>query len=170
MTNRSKPVVHPDGGAVCIGYNSPGMASTKIQTAHLVLTSRFENIEIAERTLIDLCVQSGCDGDDRYWLVTALREAVANAIRHGNRQDPSRDVRLDFSIEDGEVTIHVEDEGEGFDPGTVPDPTEQTNLLQPSGRGIFYMRQFMTHVEFSRAPGGGTVVKMVRRLQPETRS
>ena len=146
------------------------MVSTPNLTAHLVLASRFENIEIGERALIDLCSQSGCDGDDRYWLVTALREAVANAIRHGNRQDPSRDVRLDFSIENGEVTIDVMDEGEGFDPSTVPDPTQQTNLLQPSGRGIFYMRQFMTSVEFSRTSGGGTAVRMVRRLQPETRS
>ena len=139
--------------------------------AHLVLTSRFENIEVAERTLADLCDRSGCDGDERYWLVTALREAVANAIRHGNRQDPSRSVWVDFTVDDHcVVTIRVEDEGEGFDPATVPDPTDPANLLRPCGRGIFYMRQFMNRVEFSRVPGGGTAVEMVRRLQPETRS
>jgi serine/threonine-protein kinase RsbW len=138
--------------------------------AHLVLSSRFENIEIAERTLIDLCDRSGCNGDQRYWLVTALREAVANAIRHGNRQDPTRNVRIDYSFDDCVVTIRVEDDGEGFDPTTVPDPTDSANLLRPCGRGIFYMRQFMNQVRFGRAPGGGTAVEMVRRLQLETRS
>jgi len=138
--------------------------------AHLALSSRFENIEIAERALIDLCEHAGFSGDDSYWLVTALREATANAIRHGNRQDPERTVLIDCRIHDSEVLIRVEDEGEGFEPESVPDPTDPGYLLRPSGRGIFYMRQFMTRVEFSRSPGGGTVVEMVRRLETETRS
>ncbi len=66
--------------------------------------------------------------------------------------------------------IRVEDQGKGFDLETVPDPTDPGYLLRPSGRGIFYMRQFMTRVEFSRSPGGGTVVEMTRRIDPETRS
>ncbi len=138
--------------------------------AHLVLSSSFANIEIAERALVDLCGQAGFSGDDCYWLVTALREAMANAIRHGNRQDPERSVLVDLRIHDDEVTIRVEDEGEGFDLEAIPDPTDPDYLLRPSGRGIFYMRQFMTGVEFSRSPGGGTVVEMTRRLEPETRS
>lgn len=138
--------------------------------AHLVLSSSFENIEIAERALVDLCAQAGFSGDDSYWLVTALREAVANAIRHGNRQDPEKSVLIDLRIHDGDVTIRVEDAGEGFDLETIPDPTEPDYLLRPNGRGIFYMRQFMTRVEYSRSPGGGTVVEMTRRLEPETRS
>jgi serine/threonine-protein kinase RsbW len=138
--------------------------------AHLVLSSRFENIEIAERALVDLADQAGFSGDDSYWLVTALREAAANAIRHGNKQDPDLDVVLDYRIEGDEVTIRIEDEGEGFDLADVPDPTDPGYLLRPSGRGIFYMRQFMTRVDFSRRSGGGTVVEMTRRLEPETRS
>lgn len=138
--------------------------------ANLALASRFENIEVAERALLDLCRRAGWPSDEDYWLVTALREAVANAVRHGNRQNPKKLVRLEYTVHDSTVTIVIEDEGEGFDPGDVPDPTNPENLLRPSGRGIFYMRQFMTRVEFSRAPGGGTVVEMARRLEPETRS
>jgi len=138
--------------------------------AHLVLSSRFENIEIAERALVDLCEDAGFSGDDSYWLVTALREATANAIRHGNKQDPEKTVTIDYRVHAGEVRMRVEDQGEGFDLDAVPDPTDPGYLLRPSGRGIFYMRQFMTRVEFSRAPGGGTVVEMTRRLEPETRS
>jgi len=138
--------------------------------AHLILASRFENIEVAERALLDLCAQAGCGGEDEYWLVTALREALANAIRHGNKQDPSRKIRIDLGIEDRVVRIRVEDEGQGFDPSAIPDPTEPQNLLRPSGRGIFYMRQFMNRVDFDRASHGGTAVTMVRELEPKTRS
>jgi serine/threonine-protein kinase RsbW len=132
--------------------------------ASLVLASRFENIEVAERVLVDLCHRAGCAEDEEYWLVTSLREAVANAIRHGNRRDPERRVRVACAIEDSTVTIRVEDEGEGFDPADIPDPTDPENLLRPSGRGIFYMRQFMNRVDFSSTAAGGTAVVMVKDL------
>ena len=134
--------------------------------AHLVLASRFENIEVAERAFRDLCVEAGAAGDEIYWVVTALREALANAMRHGNRLEPRRSVQVGFAIDGSEVSIRVDDEGEGFDPTTIPDPTDPANLLRPSGRGIFYMQQFMNHVEFTRLPHGGTSVLMTRQLQP----
>ncbi len=134
-----------------------------------MLSSRFENIEVAERALLDLCSRAGCRGDDEYWLVTALREALANAIRHGNRQDPSRMVDVRFQVARCGVEIRIEDEGHGFDLAQVPDPTDAANLLRPSGRGIFYMRQFMSRVDIGRGANGGTVVTMSRELAP-TRS
>lgn len=138
-------------------------------TASLVMASRFENIEVAERTLLDLCRRAGCKADEEYWLLTALREALANAVRHGNRQNPDQVVRVFFTIENSTATIRVEDEGDGFDPADVPDPTTPENLLRPSGRGIFYMRQFMNRVEFGPTPTGGTAVVMARDLdQPDS--
>jgi len=134
--------------------------------ADLVLGSRFENIEVAERALMNLCHRAGCAEDEEYWLVTALREAVANAVRHGNQQDPHRVVRIAYTISNSTVTIRVEDEGDGFDPAEIPDPTDPKNLLRPSGRGIFYMRQFMSSVEFGSTPEGGTAVVMVKELGP----
>jgi len=145
------------------------MAANRLR-AHLVLASRFENIEVAERTLLDLCHQAGLDGDDEYWMVTAVREAVANAVRHGNRAEPGRKVCVDYLIEGGTVTIVIDDQGDGFEPSEVPDPTDPENLLRPSGRGIFYMQQFMNRVEFSRAPDGGTRVLMVKEMKPSSRS
>ena len=141
------------------------MNTNNALTANLVLASRFENIELAERTLLDLCERAGHPSDQEYWLVTALREAVANAVRHGNRQDPTRHVRIDYSIRNSTVTIRIEDEGDGFDPGDIPDPTDPANLLRPNGRGIFYMRQFMQRVDFEFLPGGGTAVVMERDLE-----
>jgi serine/threonine-protein kinase RsbW len=135
-----------------------------------VLASRFENIEIAELALNELCEQIEVDSDELYWIVTAVREALANAIRHGNRADPERKVRVDCTVADRTVTIWIEDEGDGFDPATIPNPTDPEQLLRPNGRGIFYMQQFMTQVEFSRAKSGGTAVLMVKELTPATRS
>ncbi len=140
------------------------MMDHQVLEASLILASRFENIEVAERALVDLCQRAGCADDEEYWLVTALREAVANAVRHGNDQDPNRVVRVAYSINNSTVTIRVEDEGEGFNPEEIPDPTDPENLLRPSGRGIFYMRQFMNRVEFSTTPAGGTAVVMVKDL------
>jgi serine/threonine-protein kinase RsbW len=137
--------------------------------ANLVLASRFENIEVAERALVDLCHRAGCAEDEEYWLVTALREAVANAVRHGNQQDPGRVVKVAYEIVNSTVTIRVEDEGEGFDPADIPDPTDPENLLRPSGRGIFYMRQFMDRVDFDSTPAGGTAVVMVKELASNDR-
>ena len=140
------------------------MTANNKLTAALVMASRFENIEVAERTLLDLCRRAGCKADEEYWLLTALREALANAVRHGNRQNPDQDVRVFFTIENSTATIQVEDEGDGFDPADVADPTTPENLLRPCGRGIFYMRQFMNRVEFSLGPTGGMAVVMVRDL------
>jgi serine/threonine-protein kinase RsbW len=138
--------------------------------AHLDLASRFENIELAERALLDLCRTAGVPEDDEYWLTTALREAVANAIKHGNQQDPERRVRIVLRVDDHTVSMRIEDQGEGFDPGEVPDPTDESHLLSPSGRGIFYMRQFMTRVDFEQAPHGGTSVVMERSYDASGRS
>ena len=92
---------------------------------------------------------------------------MTNAIRHGNRQQPDRVVRIEYRFDGDEVTIRVADEGEGFDPEAVPDPTLPENLLRPNGRGIFYMRRFMDRVEIGRAPEGGAVVTMTRRRDGE---
>jgi serine/threonine-protein kinase RsbW len=141
------------------------MGSNSSLEASLLLASRFENIEVAERVLLDLCRRAGCGGDSEYWLSTALREAMANAIRHGNRQDPSKTVRVECRVQGSVVTIRVEDQGDGFDEQDVPDPTDPANLLRPNGRGIFYMRQFMDRVDFGRSANGGAAVVMVRDLE-----
>ncbi len=144
------------------------MSSDRVRQAELVLSSRFVNIELAERALLDLCAEAGADGDERYWMVTALREALANAIRHGSGERPAEPVRVEMRIAGVTAEIRVDDRGPGFDPATLPDPTAPERLLRPSGRGIFYMRQFMDRVEFETVAGGGTSVRMTRELQPTT--
>jgi serine/threonine-protein kinase RsbW len=78
----------------------------------------------------------------------ALEEAVVNAVRHGHRGDPAKHVRVRFRVDAAEALAEVEDEGPGFDPDAVPDPTTAENLDKPSGRGLLLMRHFTTWVRF----------------------
>jgi serine/threonine-protein kinase RsbW len=96
-----------------------------------------------------------------------VREAVANAIKHGNRLDPAKRVEVEVAIDGGFVEIRVSDEGQGFDPAAVRDPLAPENLFRTNGRGIFYMRRFMDEVSYDAAASGGTSVRMRRRIAAE---
>ncbi|MDJ0836954.1 MAG: ATP-binding protein [Acidobacteriota bacterium] len=108
-----------------------------------------------------VCDQLGFDEDSRYWIWLATQEALNNAIKHGNKMDEKKKVDFCIQVEDDQFRIIIKDEGEGFDQGKVPDPTEEANLLKTSGRGIFYMRSFMDHVEYNSE--NGTTVTMIKR-------
>jgi len=131
---------------------------------HLAIGSRFENIELVQVVLNDSLERLGMDGEARHWVDIAVREAVANAIKHGNQQDPGKKVRVEAELVGQDLVIRVEDEGEGFDPGRLQDPLAPENLLKPNGRGIFYMKSFMDEIHYDPRPGGGTVVTLRKRL------
>lgn len=135
---------------------------------HLALESRFENIELVQVVLEDSLRRLDCDEDTRYWVGIAVREAVANAIKHGNRQDPDKSVEVRLHLEGEDViVVRVVDEGEGFDPAAVDDPLEEENLLKPNGRGIFYIRKFMDDIQYNFLPNGGTELTLKKRITPK---
>jgi serine/threonine-protein kinase RsbW len=91
----------------------------------------------------------------------ALREAIANAIVHGNQEDPHKRVYVKCRCTgDGEVSVTVEDEGHGFNHDAVPDPTSPHNRLRTHGRGIYLIRTLMDEVGFEQ---GGSVVRMRKK-------
>ncbi len=90
----------------------------------------------------------------------AVLEAVNNAMRHGNRLDPSLFVSLEFRLDETSLVVQVSDRGEGFDPARVGDPTVGENILKSCGRGLFLMRAFVDSVEVTPRPGGGTTVTL----------
>lgn len=106
--------------------------------------------------------------DAMVWMEVAIRECVINAIKHGNRHDPAKQVRVEFIMSPAEtpseLLITVRDEGEGFDPEELPDPLAPENLLKSSGRGIFFMRSFMDDVRIARHPEGGMEVRLLKKL------
>jgi serine/threonine-protein kinase RsbW len=95
-----------------------------------------------------------------YRLMVATTEAVNNAILHGNKSDSSKKVCVQCDIVNSSIFVYVKDEGKGFDPSVLPNPTEKENLLRPSGRGIFLMRTLMDDVRFHFTEEG-TVVEML---------
>lgn len=131
---------------------------------HLSIGSRFENIELVQVVLKNALLRLSIDEDKRHWIDLAVREAVANAIKHGNEQNPDKKVLVDLAVEGEELVIRVQDEGTGFDPGHVPDPLAPENKTRPNGRGIFYMKSFMDEIHYGSAPGGGTLVTLRKRL------
>ena len=78
----------------------------------------------------------------------ALEEALVNGFRHGNKGDTTKSVTVRCHVDAGLMQLEVQDEGEGFNPETVPDPTAEENIEIPSGRGIMLMRAYMTSVEY----------------------
>jgi serine/threonine-protein kinase RsbW len=93
----------------------------------------------------------------------ALEEALINAIKHGNKEDPHKKVRIQCRVTPQETEIIIEDEGPGFDRSTVPDPTTEENLERLHGRGILLMEAYMDVIEWSN---NGRRVRMVRKNKP----
>jgi serine/threonine-protein kinase RsbW len=96
----------------------------------------------------------------------ALEEAFINAVRHGNKMDPAKGVRIDYLVEADKITVSVTDEGNGFDPGAVPDPRYGENLYKPEGRGLFLMRSYMDEVEFNERGNSVCIVKYKEKASP----
>jgi serine/threonine-protein kinase RsbW len=142
------------------------MGSTVGRQFHLTIGSRFENIELVQMTVDEALGARGVADEVRHWIGLAVREAVANAIKHGNRLDPSKRVDIDVELGDDAVEIRVRDRGEGFDPSQVKDPLAPENRFRADGRGIFYMNRSMDDVRYSSHPEGGTIVTLRRQLAP----
>lgn len=122
------------------------------------------DLDAAERIqdrIIALVEQNGFSARDIFGMRLALEEAIVNAIKHGNRMDPKKTVRIQCEVDSSRVYVEVEDQGPGFNPIDVPDPTSAENLEKPGGRGIMLMRAFMTRVEY-RGCGNHVVLEKIR--------
>jgi serine/threonine-protein kinase RsbW len=135
----------------------------------LEFTSAFEMLDFVQVVSDHVTRGMGLDEDASHWVSVAIRESVINAIKHGNRNDSSKRVFVEFETtppgDAAELVIRVRDEGEGFDPETVADPLAPENMLKSSGRGIFLIRNFMDDVQLHRAPEGGMEFRMIKRAQ-----
>lgn len=113
-----------------------------------VLREQRESIERLQSEVSDALQGHGFGDAASFAIRLALEEALVNGFRHGNRGDPAKSVTVRCSIDDAEAEVDVTDEGEGFDPASVPDPTAEENIEIPSGRGIMLMRAYMSVVEY----------------------
>ncbi len=124
------------------------------------------NIEEARRYLEELesvLRAHGLEERDTFSIVMAVEEALINAIKHGNQLDPSKFVRVSIRLEATTFEVEISDDGPGFDPGDVPDPTEVENLERPCGRGLLMMRHYMSVVRYSKTGNSVFMQRSVTR-------
>lgn len=128
-------------------------------TGSFVIVSRFDEIQPVEDAILHACAEYGFDESARFAIKLAMEEALTNAIKHGNAMDPNKNVHVKYQVDPEQLELSVRDEGPGFHPAHVPDPTHIDNLEKPSGRGIMLMRAYMTDVWYDQA---GTTVTMIK--------
>lgn len=136
-------------------------------TMRLVFGSDVRLVDVAHAAAETLAGIAGFDEDDALNVGIAVREAVINAIAHGNKMDPKRKVDLVLKARARSIEARVRDQGEGFDPGATPDPTAGDNVMRSSGRGLLLIRAFVDAVSFEFREGRGMEIKLVKSRGPK---
>ncbi len=127
--------------------------------------SRMDILEPIQAFVDRLAAVGGLDEDGVHDLSVSVRECVVNALKHGNKLDPGKRVGVTFGLGAGAIEVWIQDQGAGFNPDAVPDATAPENLLNAAGRGLFFMRAFMSEVEYIFPPEGGTIVRLVKTIE-----
>jgi serine/threonine-protein kinase RsbW len=122
------------------------MIPTKYQT--LKVSSNAQSLRLVERLIEDVCQVYGVNEDCYGNMLISVTEAVNNAIQHGNKNNADKFVKIGFESENNLLVFSIEDEGEGFDHGSLPDPTDPDNIDKLSGRGVYLMTQLSDMIRF----------------------
>jgi serine/threonine-protein kinase RsbW len=126
--------------------------------------SSLESVDAAEELVIEIAKSIGFDEDGVHELGMAIREAMVNAVVHGNCYSLQRKVHFRVGSVADRITVSITDQGDGFEPRAVADPLEQGNLLKQSGRGILLIQAFVDEVNIRRVQPHGTEVVMTKFL------
>lgn len=127
----------------------------------LEIESTPNNLITVEEFVNYFSVELGLEQEKINGLLLAVTEATTNAIIHGNKNNKLKMVRISVFVDGSNLTIIIKDEGKGFDPSIVPDPTDPENLLKDSGRGLYLMRVYMDGLTYNQTPEGTeTILKL----------
>ncbi len=137
-------------------------------TLDRVISSCTDEGQTAIQELMGALVEQGWDGSEFFQVNMAAEEAVVNAIEHGNKRDPCKSVHLVFRVSRSEIYLEITDQGAGFNPATLPDPTEEDLIDKPRGRGVMLIKEFMSEVHYNDR--GNSVVMIKRRSEESGRS
>ncbi len=125
----------------------------------LVIQNRLTELPKVQDAVIKPAEALGYGKEEIFAIRLALDEAVTNAIHHGNKNDPDKHVTIEYQIDEKAVRITVTDEGKGFCPDQLPDPTLEGNLATPSGRGVMLIKVYMTEVHYNPCGNALSMVK-----------
>jgi serine/threonine-protein kinase RsbW len=129
-----------------------------------LLDSTLQSVDDAEAMVMRAAKDLGFEEDDQHQIGMAVRECMVNAVVHGNRYSKNKKVHLDIESSGNSLVIVIGDEGAGFDINSLPDPLAAENILRQSGRGLLLIRAFMDDFDVHPRPGGGTEVRIVKKL------
>lgn len=135
------------------------MVSKTTISSSIVVKSRPSAIEKVCKEILSKLKDKGFDKDDIFAVHLALEEAFLNAVKHGNKMDPTKEVKIDYSVGLDKIEISVTDEGEGFEPEAVADPRFGESLYKPGGRGLLLINSYMDTVKFNERGNGLYMVR-----------
>ena len=135
------------------------MASEAPINWSIVVDSKPSSVDEVREQILSKLEENGFGKDDMFAIHLTLEEAFLNAVRHGNKMDPTKKVRIDYSVSEDKIEICVTDQGAGFEPEAVADPRFGDGLYRPGGRGLLLMNSYMDVVSFSER---GNSVYMAR--------
>ncbi len=133
----------------------PNAVSLTMESLKIQFPSLMENIRIVESFIENSREKFNIDDDIYGNILVAVSESVNNAIQHGNKLDKNKNVTLSLVPGESEMKFMITDEGPGFDPDSIDDPTKPENLEKPNGRGLYLIRHLSDRVEFSN--NGSTI-------------
>jgi serine/threonine-protein kinase RsbW len=136
--------------------------SDQTTTVYTAFKSSLESVDRAEEMVLEAGETIGLDEEEVHRVGMAVREAMVNAVVHGNGYSANRTVHFSLSCNPAELRVVIRDEGEGFDFDALPDPTSEENLLRQSGRGFLLMRAFADECHIRRGTPGGTEIELVK--------
>jgi serine/threonine-protein kinase RsbW len=116
----------------------------------IVIKSEVANLRIVEKMIDETTAELHISQDSYGKILVSTLEGVNNAIVHGNKSDPEKNVNIDFKFRNNELKIKISDEGPGFKPDKVPDPTAPENIEELNGRGIFLMSHLADEIKFNK--------------------
>ena len=135
------------------------MASKTPISSSMVVESIPSAIVKVCRQILSKLEGNSYNQEDVFAVHLALEEAFSNAVKHGNKMDPAKNVKIEYSVGPAKIEISISDQGDGFDLKAIPDPRCSENLYKTEGRGLLLMRSYMDVVEFNER---GNSVYMVR--------
>ena len=144
-----------------------GVTDSTTNRSSMTLASELSSVDPVEAKAEQLAREAGFDEDTASQIAMVVREAVINAILHGNKRHPAKQVHVRFELNDEALSIRIADEGPGLDPDSVPDPLAPENILRSSGRGIFLMRAIMDEVHFHQLNPGTEIEMIKHRVKKE---
>ncbi len=146
------------------GASGSGACCCPASATRCEVANTFDDVHVVRDSIIESIRGAGFDESACFGIQLALDEALANAVIHGNGRSTKARVVITYDVTARKVYLSIEDEGTGFDPSSVDDPTREENLEIPAGRGLFLMRAYMTQVHYNDR--GNCVTMLHERALP----